>query len=69
MIFFKTPNSVIGPGDTIIRPKGTEKLDAEAELVIVVKDRCHKLTKANAMEHILGYTCGNDVSALAARRP
>ena len=63
MIFFKTPNSVIGPGDTIIRPKGTEKLDAEAELVIVVKDRCHKLTKANAMEHILGYTCGNDVSA------
>ena len=63
MIFFKTPNSVIGPGDTIIRPKGTEKLDAEAELVIVVKDRCRKLTKANAMEHILGYTCGNDVSA------
>ena len=46
MIFFKTPNSVIGPGDTIIRPKG-----------------CHKLTKANAFEHILGYTCGNDVSA------
>ena len=63
MIFFKTPNSVIGPGDTIIRPKGTEKLDAEAELVIVVKDRCRKLTKANAMDHILGYTCGNDVSA------
>jgi len=63
MIFFKTPNSVIGPGETIIRPKGTEKLDAEAELVIVVKDRCHKLTKANAFEHILGYTCGNDVSA------
>ena len=63
MIFFKTPNSVIGPGETIIRPKGTEKLDAEAELVIVGKDRCQKLTKANAFEHILGYTCGNDVSA------
>jgi 2-keto-4-pentenoate hydratase/2-oxohepta-3-ene-1,7-dioic acid hydratase in catechol pathway len=63
MVFFKTPNSVIGPGDTIIRPKGTEKLDAEAELVIVIKDRCHKLTKANALEHVLGYTCGNDVSA------
>ena len=31
MIFFKTPNSVIGPGETIVRPKGTEKLDAEAE--------------------------------------
>ena len=63
MVFYKTPTSVIGPGETIIRPKGTEKLDAEAELVIVIKDRCHKLTKANAMQHVLGYTCGNDVSA------
>ena len=33
MVFYKTPTSVIGPGETIIRPKGTEKLDAEAELV------------------------------------
>ena len=31
MVFYKTPTSVIGPGETIIRPKGTEKLDAEAE--------------------------------------
>lgn len=63
MVFYKTPTSMIGPGDTIMRPKGTEKLDAEGELVIVIKDRCRNVSKADAMNHILGYTCGNDVSA------
>ena len=63
MVFYKTPTSVIGPGDTIIRPKGTAKLDAEAELVIVIKDRCRNVSKSDAMKHVFGYTCGNDVSA------
>ena len=63
MVFYKTPTSVIGPGDTIIRPKDTAKLDAEGELVIVIKDRCRNVPKAEAMQHVLGYTCGNDVSA------
>ena len=63
MVFYKTPTSVIGPGDTIIRPKDTAKLDAECELVIVIKDRCRNVPKAEAMQHVLGYTCGNDVSA------
>jgi len=63
MVFYKTPSSVIGPGDTIIRPKDTAKLDAEAELVVVIKDRCRNVSKENAMQHVLGYTCGNDVSA------
>ena len=63
MVFYKTPTSVIGPEDTIIRPKGTAKLDAEAELVVVIKDRCRNVSKEDAMQHVLGYTCGNDVSA------
>ena len=63
MVFYKTPTSVIGPGETIIRPKDTNKLDAEGELVIVIKDRCRNVPKDEAMQHILGYTCGNDVSA------
>ena len=63
MVFYKTPTSVIGPGDTIIRPNDTAKLDAEGELVIVIKDTCRNVPKAEAMQHILGYTCGNDVSA------
>ena len=63
MVFYKTPTSLIGHGDTIVRPVGTAKLDAEGELVIVVKDRCRNVPKAEAMDHVLGYTCGNDVSA------
>ena len=63
MVFYKTPTSVIGPDETIIRPKDTAKLDAEGELVIVIKDRCRNVPKAEAMQHVLGYTCGNDVSA------
>ena len=63
MVFYKTPTSLIGPGDTIIRPRGTAKLDAEGELVIIIKDRCRNVAKADALEHVWGYTCGNDVSA------
>jgi 2-keto-4-pentenoate hydratase/2-oxohepta-3-ene-1,7-dioic acid hydratase in catechol pathway len=63
MVFYKTPTSVIGPGETIIRPKDTERLDAEAELVVVIKDQCRNVSKEEALQHVLGYTCGNDVSA------
>ena len=63
MVFYKTPTSLIGPDDTIIRPKDTERLDEEAELVVVIKDRCRNVSEEQAMQHVLGYTCGNDVSA------
>jgi 2-keto-4-pentenoate hydratase/2-oxohepta-3-ene-1,7-dioic acid hydratase in catechol pathway len=63
MVFYKTPTSLIGPGETIIRPKDTNKLDAEGELVIVMKDRCRNVARDDALNHVLGYTCGNDVSA------
>ena len=63
MVFYKTTTSLIGPGDTIIRPKDTERLDAEGELVVIIKDRCRNVSTEDAMQHVLGYTCGNDVSA------
>ena len=63
MVFYKTPTSVIGPDETIVRPKDTARLDEEAELVVVIKDRCRNVPEREAMRHVLGYTCGNDVSA------
>ena len=63
MVFHKTPTSVIGPEDTIVRPKEVERLDAEGELVAVIKDTCKNVSKEDALNHVLGYTCGNDVSA------
>ncbi len=64
LIFYKTPTSVIGPGETIVIPKAFEgKVEEEGELVVVIKDRCKNVSKNEALKHVLGYTCGNDVSA------
>ena len=63
MVFYKTATSLIGPEETIVRPKDTERLDEEAELVVVIKDRCRNVSEGQAIQHVLGYTCGNDVSA------
>ena len=68
MIFHKTPTSVIGPEDTIIRPKEVNRFDAEGEMVVVIKDTCRYVSKADALNHVLGYTCGNDVSARDCQR-
>ena len=63
LIFLKTPSSVIGQGDVIIRPRDVETLDEEGELVVVIKSRCRNVSKEDALNYVLGYTCGNDVSA------
>ena len=63
MIFHKTPTSVIGPEDAIVRPREVQRFDAEGEMVVVIKDKCRNVSKDDALNHVLGYTCGNDVSA------
>lgn len=62
-LFWKSPSSLIGPDDTIVMPKDAERVDSEGELVIIIGRRCSKVSKADALDHVLGYTCGNDVSA------
>jgi 2-keto-4-pentenoate hydratase/2-oxohepta-3-ene-1,7-dioic acid hydratase in catechol pathway len=63
IIFLKPPSAIIGPDAPIILPDGPEKIDAEAELCIVIGKRCRNVKAADAASVILGYTCGNDVSA------
>ena len=63
LIFLKTISSMVGPGDAILRPRDVETLDEEGELVIVIKSRCRNASKEDALRYVLGYTCGNDVSA------
>ncbi|TKB26329.1 fumarylacetoacetate hydrolase family protein [Desulfopila sp. IMCC35006] len=69
VLFPKTPNVLIGPGEAIILPAFlTEygfadcRTDHEAELAIIIKDRVKNLSPESAMEHILGFTCFNDIS-------
>ncbi len=60
--FIKTPSSLIGPGDDIVLPKDSATVHAEAELAVVMGARCKGATRKNALDFVLGYTCGNDVS-------
>jgi len=63
IIFLKPPTSVIGPGDTIVLPPESSRVDYEAELAFVVGKRARRVSEADAPGHILGYTCANDVTA------
>ncbi len=63
LIFAKLPNSLVGPGDRIVVPPISEQVDFEAELGVVIGTRARAVPSTRAREHILGYTCVNDVSA------
>ncbi len=64
VIFAKYNNTLIGPGDPIKLPKVAQKVDYEAELVIVIGKRGkHIPNDKSAMAYVGGYTCGHDVSA------
>lgn len=69
VLFPKTPNVLIGPEAPIIIPGFLKayhfeemRVDYEAELAVIIKDRCKHVKPAEAMEHVLGFTCMNDVS-------
>lgn len=65
VLFFKTTTSVQNPDDPIILPRklASEKVDYEAELVVVIGKLCFNVDKKDALNYVLGYTCANDVSA------
>ena len=62
LVFLKPSTAVIGPEDPILRPPVGERLDYEGELAVVVGRLARRLTPADAVLAILGYTCGNDVT-------
>jgi len=63
VIFLKPPTAVIGPGEAVLYPAASSRVDYEAELGVVMKDRVRHISPASARDHILGYTCANDVTA------
>ncbi len=65
LIFLKPPSAVIGPGDAIRRPHHlSQRVDHEGELGVVIGARCYRLKEGDDVrQHILGYTCVNDVTA------
>ena len=63
ILFMKPSTSVIGPNDNIIYPKMSRRVDYEAELAVVIKDKTKNVKPEEAHTHIFGYTCLNDVTA------
>ncbi|WP_306061810.1 fumarylacetoacetate hydrolase family protein [Natronococcus wangiae] len=64
VLFSKFPTTVTGPGSTISwDPDLTEKVDYEAELVVVIGREARRVSREDAMDHVAGYLVGNDVSA------
>jgi 2-keto-4-pentenoate hydratase/2-oxohepta-3-ene-1,7-dioic acid hydratase in catechol pathway len=63
MLFIKASNSLADPGASIVVPKLSNEVDYEAELVVVIARDCKNVSTQHALDYVLGYTCGNDVSA------
>jgi 2-keto-4-pentenoate hydratase/2-oxohepta-3-ene-1,7-dioic acid hydratase in catechol pathway len=63
LIFLKPSTAVVGPGDPIPLPSQSRRVDHEAELAVVIGRVCRGVTEEEAPKFVLGYTCGNDVTA------
>jgi 2-keto-4-pentenoate hydratase/2-oxohepta-3-ene-1,7-dioic acid hydratase in catechol pathway len=65
VLFMKGVRSVIGPGEAIRLPRRlrSDEVDIEAELAVVLSRDCRNATRENALHHVAGFTCANDVSA------
>jgi len=62
ILFNKAPNCIVGPNDTVIIPKNSQKTDWEVELAIVIGKTASYISEAEAIDHIAGYAVCHDVS-------
>ena len=65
ILFIKNPGALQNPGDPILLPRHlrSDEVDYECELAVVIGKTCKNVSRAQALDYVLGYTCGNDVSA------
>jgi 2-keto-4-pentenoate hydratase/2-oxohepta-3-ene-1,7-dioic acid hydratase in catechol pathway len=64
LMFLKPPSALLNPGEKIVRPKISSRVDHEAELAIIIGRQCRNLKRDEDVgAYILGYTCLNDVTA------
>jgi 2-keto-4-pentenoate hydratase/2-oxohepta-3-ene-1,7-dioic acid hydratase in catechol pathway len=63
ILFPKFANSVVGPGAEVLVPPEADEIDYEAELAVVIGRRASRVAVADALDHVAGYACANDVSS------
>lgn len=65
VLFNKAPSCVVGPDDTILIPRGSEKTDWEVELAVVIGERASYVSETEALDYVAGYCICNDISERA----
>ena len=63
LLFLKPPSALAGPDSMIVLPAQSTRVEHEGELAVVIGSRARHVAPTNVHEHILGYTCANDVTA------
>ena len=65
VIFMKAPTAAQDPGSPIVLPRHlrSDKVDFEGELAVIIGRPCKNVTRGEALDYVLGYSCANDVSA------
>jgi 2-keto-4-pentenoate hydratase/2-oxohepta-3-ene-1,7-dioic acid hydratase in catechol pathway len=62
MLFLKPSSALIGSGEAIVRPRDYERVDFEGELAVLMGRRARRVSPEDALNHVLGFTCINDVT-------
>ncbi|WP_329000772.1 fumarylacetoacetate hydrolase family protein [Kribbella sp. NBC_00709] len=63
VVFFKAPNTLAGPNDPVVIPRGSTKTDWEVELAVVIGKRASYLdSPADSLDHVAGFVVANDLS-------
>lgn len=68
LLFLKPPSSVIGDGDSILRPPESERVEHEAEIGVVMGERCRSVAEREALRYVAGFAALNDVTARDLQR-
>ncbi|NXN35005.1 FAHD2 protein, partial [Rhinoptilus africanus] len=63
IIFSKFPSAIVGPFDDIVHPRDSSEVDWEGELAAVIGKEGRHIEEALAMDHVVGFTVANDISA------
>ena len=62
-MFLKLEDTVVGPGDNVVKPPETQKLDWEVELAVVIGKPARRIGVDQALDYVAGYSVLNDISA------
>ena len=63
LIFLKPPSAMLAPGAAIVLPHQSKRVEHEAEIGVVIGTRAKDVAEADALAHVAGFTCVNDVTA------